>query len=232
MIKSKKTLTYAALIFIAAEAALAILLQVTPSRTSEIISYSAIVLAALFFIIFAENSVPFFCTQIALFCTACADYFLVYSVEIRQIPAMILFSIAQIAYFLRLYLEDSNHKRKKTHIIIRIALSVTTIIVTLIILGNKCDAVALISMFYYANLILNAIFAFLDFRNNKLFAIGLLLFILCDTVIGLSLIDTYIPLSPDSAIYKIIHPGFNLAWAFYVPSQTLIAISLLPKRLK
>ena len=99
-------------------------------------------------------------------------------------------------------------------------------------LGEKCDAVALVSMFYYANLILNAVFACISFGKNPLLAIGLVLFILCDTVIGLSLIDPYLTLPESSPIYAIIHPGFDLAWAFYLPSQALLAISLLPCRFK
>ena len=71
-----------------------------------------------------------------------------------------------------------------------------------------------------------------SFSKNPLLAIGLVLFILCDTVIGLSLIDTYLPVAKDSLMYRIIFPGFDLAWAFYLPSQALLAVSLLPNRWK
>ena len=144
---------------------------------------------------------------------------------------MIFFSVTQICYFLRLYFEDTDGKRKKWHLVCRIFLSLAAITLTLAVLGKNSDAVAVVSMFYYANLILNTVFAFIGFKKNPLFAIGLLLFILCDTVVGLSMIDGYLPVSQDSLIYKMTHPGFNLAWVFYVPSQTLLSISLLPKRL-
>ncbi len=232
MIKNKKALLAAILPFISVEITLGILLQIISGRASEIIEYSAILLACLFCLLFAERSSSYILTQAALICTVCADYFLVYSEEMRQLPAMLFFSVTQICYFLRIYFEDGNANRKKAHLICRAALSAATILLTAAVLGKKTDAVALVSMFYYANLILNAIFACVEFKKNPIFAIGLLLFILCDTVIGLSMIDAYIPLSPESAIYKIIHPGFNLAWVFYVPSQTLLAISLLPERTK
>ena len=58
------------------------------------------------------------------------------------------------------------------------------------------------------------------------------LFLLCDTVIGLSFLDGYLAVDKTSLIYRIIHPGFDLAWAFYLPSQMLLSISLLPKRWK
>jgi hypothetical protein len=60
----------------------------------------------------------------------------------------------------------------------------------------------------------------------------LALFICCDVCIGLSLIEGYLPLSKGSLLYHLAHPGFNLAWVFYVPSQALLALSLLPGKLK
>lgn len=232
MIRNKKALLAATLPFLLAEIILGVLLQVSSGRASEIIEYSAIILACLFCVLFAERSLSYIFTQCALIFTVFADYFLVYSEEMQQLPAMLFFSVTQICYFLRLYFEDNDENRRKRHIICRISLSLAIIVITAAVLGKNCDALALVSMFYYANLILNAIFACIEFKKNPIFATGLILFILCDTVIGLSMIDSYLPLSPDAFIYKIIHPGFNLAWVFYLPSQTLLSISLLPKRLK
>ena len=72
---------------------------------------------------------------------------------------------------------------------------------------------------------LNVIFAYVK-ETPKLFAIGLTLFILCDTIIGLENLESYISLSSDSLIYKMINVGFNLAWVFYLPSQVLIALTI------
>ena len=145
---------------------------------------------------------------------------------------MIFFSGTQICYFLRLYTYDENKTRKIFHILARIAASAIAIVATLTVLGSAADAVAIVSMFYYANLITNIVFAFVEFKKNSIFAIGLLLFAMCDALIGFAFIDDYITVSPDSVIYKIIHPGFDLAWAFYLPSQALLSISLLPKKWK
>ena len=232
MIKNKKLLVSLTAAFLTAESILGLLLQTAQDKISINLRYTAVILACIFCAFLAEKSLSFLFTQIALLCTVGADFFLVYLDEIRQLPAMIFFSAVQMAYFLRLYYEDGNKTRRKIHAIVRAAVSIAIIIVTVCILGNDADAVALVSMFYYSNLALNAIFAFIVFKKNPIFAIGLLLFIFCDTVIGLSLIDTYLPLAEDSFIYKIIYPGFDLAWAFYLPSQALLSISLLPKRLK
>ncbi len=230
MIKSKKVLLTASALFCAVEIALGVLLQRAPN--GHYYSFFSVVLSCAFFFLFAENSLSYFLTQLALISTVCADYFLVLLPAQRKLTAMIFFSVVQIAYFLRIYFEDESKKCRTWHIASRILLSAAAIIVTVCVLGSSADALALVSMFYYANLILNVIFAFMSFEKHGVLAIGLLLFILCDTVIGLSLLDLYFPIPHDSSLYAVIHPGFDLAWACYLPSQTLIAISLLPRRLK
>ena len=232
MIKNKKLLIILSAVFLTVEAVLGVLLQTAQDKTPINLRYTAVVLACLFFILFAEKSLSFLFTMVALVCTVGADYFLVYSEEMQQLPAMLFFSVTQIAYFLRLYFEDKNKTRRLIHLICRGVFSAVAIGATLLVLGADTDAVAVLSMFYYANLILNIIFAFIAFKKSWAFAIGLLLFVLCDTVIGLSLINTYLPIAEDSFIYKLIYPGFDLAWAFYLPSQALLSISLLPKRLR
>ena len=232
MIKNKKLLLWLSVAFLCIMAVLGVLLQVAQGSIPFNLRYTAIVLACVFCILFAKTSFSYLFTQLALVFTLRADYYLVYLDDIQQLPAMLCFSVVQIAYFLRLYREDRSKTRRLIHVILRASLSVAAIAVTLAVLGKNCDALALVSMFYYVNLILNAIFACMDFKKNPIFAIGLILFILCDTVIGLSLIDTYLPIPEGSVMYKIISPGFDLAWAFYLPSQALLAISLLPDRWK
>lgn len=232
MIKNKKLLILLSALFLTAESILGVLLQTSQNKIPINLRYTAIILACLFCILLAEKSLSYLFTQIALACTVGADFFLVYISPMQQLPGMLFFSVTQIAYFLRLYHEDNNATRKKVHIILRVSLSAAAIIVTAAVLGKNTDALAIVSMLYYANLVLNLAFALAAFKKNPVLAVGLLLFILCDTVIGFSFIDAYLPIPETSFIYKIIHPGFDLAWAFYLPSQALLAVSLLPKRLK
>ena len=230
MTKNKKTLSFAAVGFIITEIALGIILQTAGGDVTRYTSFSAIVLACLFCILFAARERDYLLTQLAFICTVCADYFLIITPVRQQLPAMLFFSVTQIAYFLRIYLDDENKTRRTWHITARAALSVIAVAATLLILGSAADAVAVVSMFYYANLIINVIFAFTDFKKSPALAIGLLLFSLCDAVIGLDFLDGYIAVAPDSFIYKIIHPGFDLAWGFYLPAQTLLALSLMKRK--
>ena len=232
MIQNKKLLLGLSVAFLCIMTVLGVLLQTAQGAIPINLRYTAIALACLCCFLFAQTSYSFLFTQLALIFTLVADYYLVYLQDVQQLPAMLSFSVVQIAYFLRLYFEDENKTRRKVHLVLRAALSVAAIVVTLAVLGKACDAVAVVSMFYYANLILNAVFACISFSKNPLLAIGLVLFILCDTVIGLSQIDTYLPVAKDSLMYRIIFPGFDLAWAFYLPSQALLAVSLLPNRWK
>ena len=227
----RKTAVAAAIsLFIAAEIALGILLQTIPNETYIYYAFASVVLACLFCALFAERSVAYLCTQLALVCTVCADRFLVLERPPIQRPALIFFSMAQLLYFARLYDADGSPRRRRVHLVLRAVLSVIAFAATCLVLRESADAVALISVFYYAQLALNVVFAFLLGRGHRLMAISLLLFIGCDTLIGLAFLGSYVTISPDSPIYALIHPGFDLAWALYVPSQTLMAVSLLPHR--
>ena len=222
----RRTIRLGALVlFVLLEAVLGLLLQITSGVSVTVCSYCSVLLACLFCATFCERSWRYALTQAALLCTVGADWFLVVTDPREQLPAMLFFSAAQLCYAARLILPQSPSVRR-VHLWIRSLLSAFSCLLTVFVLGDKCDAVALISMFYYANLLLNIVYAFLAGRRERLFAVGLLLFVLCDTLIGISCLDAYFTIPADSFLYQIIHPGFDLAWAFYVPSQTLIAASL------
>ncbi len=231
MINKKKIFIFILLLFFAIEAVLGYKLQTTYGLTSSGYRFGVVVLACLFCLAFLSRSSSYIFTQIALVCTACADFFLIFHPE-KRLSAMIFFSVTQIAYFLRLYFEEDNKNRRRIHLTIRASLSLFAILITVIVLGDATDAVAQVSMFYYANLALNLIFATVKLGRNPIFVLGLLLFILCDTVVGLHVIGEYLPISDDAWIYDIIYTEYDLIWLFYVPSQALLAVSLLPDKLK
>jgi hypothetical protein len=102
------------------------------------------------------------------------------------------------------------------------------IAVAALVLGSDLDALAVVSVIYYSNLLVNVVFAFADFGREPLFAIGLLLFAMCDLCIGLDvLLSTYLNSGVLSAFFSF--PYINLSWIFYQPSQVLIAMQLAVK---
>ena len=127
-------------------------------------------------------------------------------------------------YFLRIFINQTK-KEKIVHLSIRIPVFLFAVILTAIVLKENTNFLSLISLFYYANLLVNVVFAFIKFKKAPLLAIGLLLFSLCDVFVGLSRIDGFMHIPDGSLIYQIKNVPLNMAWLFYVPSQTVLALS-------
>ena len=231
MLRSRRILLLSVILFFSAETALGILFQ-TGYGNGAHLRYATVVLACLFCFLFVEKSWEYLTLQLALIATVWADYYLVLPSSPNQLPGMIFFAAAQISYALSLCFTEDDPRRLVQWLWARGILSAVAVAATLAVLGSKADAVAVISVFYYANLVLNIAMAWSQLPRRAVMAVGLTLFLCCDTVIGLAFLDGYLPVSETSLIYRLIHPGFDLAWAFYLPSQMLLAISLLPARWK
>lgn len=157
-----------------------------------------------------------------LFFTVLADFFLVVCNPIEQLIGMVFFVFTQLCYCFYLHRNVS----RKVSIVIRLVLSVIAEVICFAVLKDNVDALACVSVFYYVFLIMNIVDAF-PFRKEKpLLPWAFLLFILCDTVIGLQVMSSgYLPITEGSLLYNILYCDFNLAWFFYLPSQVLIALS-------
>ena len=97
------------------------------------------------------------------------------------------------------------------------------------ILDGNPDLLSSVSMIYYANLLANALFAHRSGRGGVLLTIGLILFALCDVNVGLSALDSiYVGGFPEGTLlYDIINSDIEFIWIFYIPSQTLIPMTML-----
>ena len=180
--------------------------------------FGAIVLCFLFALL--SFKAPLVIAGLAL--TVCADYCLVVCDPIQQLWGMAFFLAAQTFYAVKLHGQGLH----KGFLVVRLGLSVAAVAVSLLVLGENVDTLAVLSVCYYVNLIMNMVCAFVRFRDNRLMAIGFLFFILCDTVIGLQVAaGGYLPIPEGSFIHKIIFSGFHLSWFFYLPSQVLLALS-------
>ena len=157
-----------------------------------------------------------------LACTVGADFCLVVLSPVRRLWGMVFFLGAQSLYALRFHWNRPN----RGLLIARGILTALAIIVTAMVLKGSTDALAIVSMCYYVNLIMNIIVAFTQFGGNKLLPVGLVLFLLCDTVIGLQVAaGAYLPIYEGSWLHDLIFMDFNLAWFFYLPSQIIIALN-------
>ena len=222
MLKTNTTKIIATTIFMLIQAVFLSLVIITGKDF-----FIVVLISMLFLTLSFAKTKSYLFTQIALITTVFADIFLVVIEPMIQLPAMVFFSVTQICYFLRQYFEAENKIEKKIHLILRVSLSALMLIITAIVLREKTDLLSLVSMFYYTNLVLNLIFAFIHFKKSPFMAIGLLCFLLCDTIVGFNMMaDVYL----NGALVNWINNLFskaNWAWIFYVPSQALLGASLI-----
>lgn len=219
--------------FILAETVLGVLIQTVGGSLISFCSVSLALLFSVFSFFYLCRTQDGLLTLFGLFFTVCADFCLIIVEPREQLLSMVSFSLVQIFYFLRLSRLSSGKRETKIHLITRVSSIVVALLLTALVLRENTDALSLISMFYYANLLINLAFSFKHIRASVLLPIGLLCFILCDTLVGLSELGSlYMDFSEDSLIYKLTHTDLNLIWLFYVPSQTLIALSPIEIRKK
>lgn len=219
----KRAVGIGALVFIALEVVLLPLIQLNVCDAVEYWQYSAVILAFLFSLLCLRGDRRGDLVRLGLAITLVADYFLVIDGD-AYLAGVVTFIFVQIAYFAYLVLEDERKTVRLTNIYTRIGLCAVLIIAAYAVLGERTDALAIASVLYYANLVMNAVFAFLLGRRGRALAIGLVLFAMCDLCIGLeTLCDIYIKTDAFDFMYE---GSFNLPWVFYQPSQVMIGLSL------
>ena len=209
-------------IFLVAELVFTVLAQTLSGTAMQAVEYISICWCFVFALIFVTTKKYNFVILLGLLFTLGADACLVLNIPPKQAPGMVFFSIAQIIYAIYLML-DAKRVINIASIIVRVIGSALIVLITFFVLKDKFDFVSAISMFYIFNLIINIVFVFIQFKKHRLFAIGLVFFVLCDIFIGLACANgVYFTIS-NLTISKMI--SGNIAWLFYIPSQTLIALS-------
>lgn len=212
-------------IFLILQAILYTLILAVPAAPLAVCCYLSIVVCFVFALLLRRPGTGLFIAALA--CTLCADYFLVVVTPIQRLWGMVFFLGAQLFYAMALYRQAPI--KRLLHL--RLGLTFLAAALAISILEQGTDLLAVISVCYYANLIVNIVAAFSQWRYCKLLPIGLVLFLLCDTVIGLQVASGgYLPIPESSWLYRLIFSSFNLAWFFYLPSQVLIVLSLMPRK--
>ena len=163
------------------------------------------------------------CLKIGFLCTLIADYFLTLQ-RTNQLGVTVFFLLAQVSY--ALILAYINPTKMKQSIWIRAILLSILFLVALFVVSGSFDALLIVALLYYGMLVSNAIIATLQFRLNPHLAIGLILYIGCDTLVGLSQSAAYITIAQTSIWYYLLHFPIDLVWLFYLPSQVFIALSV------
>ncbi len=160
----------------------------------------------------------------ALYFTCIADFFLILGWG-ELVTGVSFFFVAQLFYAARTLLLSESKKERVLNLSIRTALCIIFAVGVRVLLGEKTQPLFVVAALYYVNLLVNIAFAFLHFKGNELLCIGLVLFALCDTALGLKEATKLFSVSKDSLFYQIFRSPYALEAAFYCPSQVLLAYS-------
>ena len=166
--------------FLIAESILYYFILTAGGQTLVITSYASIVLCFLF----ALQGIKTRPLMVAgLLCTVGADFCLVICSPIEQLWGMVFFLGAQTLYAIQL------HKQQKNNIIllIRMILNVVAALVAVLVLKENLDALAMVSVCYYANLIMFGFLTHLGQNLNFFFWPMRFFKILCPIILALSL---------------------------------------------
>jgi hypothetical protein len=186
----------------------------------------------------------FFCLGTALFFTVISDLFIL--ILDYYLYGVLTFILVQLLYAARLLLVDSradNRNRGSSAMrffinrIIILVFITFTICLILQQFGVVLDSLLVVSTFYFVNILTNTIMAVKTAfkrphdRSLGLFAVGMILFLVCDINVGLFNISGFVAM-PESA-YDVLYPIISvLMWTFYAPSQVFIALSVYGLRKK
>lgn len=213
------------LILVGIEAVLLVLILFVPFPVGVIrgLQFSAVALAFLYALIRLFTGKIHLFLLFGLLLTVISDFFLVLLPDVDKAFPMTTFFFAQLCYAAAIYFAGIPVLRL-VHLIVRGVLSLVGILIAVIVLWGRVDYLAIISILYFVNLLVNVVFALIQFWKRPFLAVGLLLFLCCDLFIGLQSATSlgYFPL-PDW-LHAMVFAPFNFAWLFYIPSQTLIAL--------
>ena len=159
---------------------------------------------------------------LALLSTAGADFFLVALKEEQWLPGLSLFCVAQLFWALRLLRMEAG-RRRFVHGLTW-ALTCGTLLVVAVIAVRGGDPVLLLSAVYVSLLLTTVLFSWLTPRN-LLFTLGMTLFLGCDLFVAANNAVLYLDLDAFPLLKALHDIPFNMMWAFYGPSQMLLALS-------
>jgi uncharacterized membrane protein len=103
--------------------------------------------------------------------------------------------------------------------------------------GIVLEMLLVITVFYFISIVTNVIRAVMNAHRSKnrigsrIFAAGMILFLLCDINVGIFNLTDYLSL-PQTLYDRLYALSSILMWTFYAPSQLLISLSVKRKTAK
>ncbi len=230
MIKSKKAWVWITAGLVVIQIILSHFIHNPPTAMAYAwLTFSSVALCFLYVLAAYEQTPLKTCMLVAFSATVCADFFLteITSFEGQKVVAMSFFCVTQFAYFIRLYRNHLDERTNRLHVMVRASVCAVALLAGALVLKEANNALSVISVFYFANLAVNLFFAFAQWKRSPFVALGLLFFLACDVFVGLGeMAADFLSVAEGSLIDRLTSTGVNIAWIFYVPSQTLLAVSV------
>lgn len=226
MYETKKINIVLLAVFIFIETALYVIIMENLLSPIRHFCYLSVIICFLFTLYNYKNSSNSKLMFYAVCFTLVADLCLVL-LEVKDMSfAMTVFTFTHITYGVR-EMKNSQKKVNRISLAVRIILSVILIILGKVVMKNGFNYLIFITMIYFANILSNVAFSFFENKKDLLFIIGLILFLFCDIYTGFGFLD--LTLAENSFLQKLLYPHFNAIWLFYLPAQTVLAISTFKK---
>lgn len=163
---------------------------------------------------------------LAMTFTLIADFFLTLlgAEGLKQILGTVFFVGTQV--FLMLRIKEMNERKGIQSFLPYFILWGVLMIMIAGVLLQQLDILLFFSISYYTMLLMNMVLSWVYVKKNVLFAFGMLFFVFCDTLVGLSMSGPYFEIVQGTVLYSLTHAPINLIWFFYLPSQVLISLSI------
>jgi len=208
-------------------------------RLSSYIKFTIIILCfcyALFLGKSADKSI-LLSMRMALFFTLVSDLFILLLDQYYN--GVLTFIFAQQLYGIRLSMVKYNSNDEKEaslmrrDFLIRLAFQAVVLVVICLLLvrtGTKLDELLIASILYFLSILTNFARGIRIAASHKkkrelvLFAVGITLFLLCDINVGIFNLSGYVQL-PETTYHVLYNIASILMWAFYAPSQVVLALS-------
>lgn len=207
------------IIFVAIQLCLYVLfLFVLEGSAVAYCQYASIALCFVYALIFAGRGRDALFVKAALLLTLAADFFLVIvqKAELGSV-AMAIFTGAQLCYLLRL-MQAAKGKKRAVMMWIHLILMGVLMIASRLIIGSY-NTLLVICCLYFGTLITSVIFSWQG--KNRIFAIGITLFLCCDIFVALQGSTEFLNLDMGWMNALPVDP----IWFFYLPAQMTLALS-------
>jgi len=188
---------------------------------SKILSFLSILLCFIMGLFLFCKTKDYYIMILALFFTLIGEAFFIFFDKL-DIIGLVFLNLAQLMYFLRIYIDT---KYRKSNVTSRFIGGIIIIAIGYFLLQERMDTLVILWLMYIVNLFINILFTIKEIGINNFFPIGLLLMFISSICAMFIELPNYL-ISNNNFLDALIELPFNLKWVFYLPSQAVLTCSI------